>query len=102
MKPLRLEDVPCKYGAPMGRPQSLPENKKATGKLQLRRVKMIDGDYDEGGAYWGGGRNVLPLWHAEGDLDGEKFTTRLFVRAGTRAAAKYLIREILPNVRFYR
>ena len=100
MKPLRLDDVSCKYGAPMGRAETLPENREATGKLQLRRLRFVDGDYDEGGAYWG---NVTgwALYHAEGDLDGEEFTTRVFQRAGNRAAAKEGIRERLPNVKFY-
>ena len=101
MKPLRLEDVGSRYGAPMGRWEELPANRNATGKLQLRRVRFVDRDYDEGGAYWG---NVTgwALWHAEGDLDGEEFTTRVFQRAANRAAAKDGIRERLPNVRFYR
>ena len=99
MKPLKLEPVGCKYGAPMGRCETLPENPNATGKLQLAHVPFIDGCYDRGGAYWG---MPADLYHAEGYLDGEDLTTCLFVRADNHEAAKAKIRARFPNVKFYR
>lgn len=98
MKPLTLDNVNCKYGAPMGRPQLFPENLKAKGKLQLCQVTMYDGCYDKGGAYWGMGET---LYHAEGELEGEDFITRAFFRAKSRKEAKEKIRAKLPNVSFY-
>jgi hypothetical protein len=98
MKPLTLTNVSGKYGAPMGRRKNLPENKDAKGKLQMRRLHLYDGAYDEGGAYWGMGR---PLYHAEGELDGEDEITVLFLRADSRQDAKDFIRETLPNVTFF-
>lgn len=68
------------------------------GKVQLRRVPFVDGDYDQGGAYWGGGRYTLPLFAAWNfrEVDGEMRIC--YFRAPTREAAKAL----LPNCTFYR
>ena len=48
-----ITDVPCKYGAPMGRPSvgEAPTNKRVFDC----RVPMCTccGAYDKGGAYWG-------------------------------------------------
>lgn len=90
-------------GAMMGRRDQLPQVRSAPGKLRLVRLRWCDGDYDEGGAYWGGGRGDFVYW-AKGDLEGEEFTTEVFVRARSRDGAKKLIRESvgLVNVRFYR
>jgi len=41
------------------------------GKVYVYRAEMVDGDYDRGGAYWGGG---TPLYAAQ-DFDGEYFET---------------------------
>lgn len=46
-------------GARMGRASDLPNDCKGT--LDIRRVHL-DGDYDAGGAYWGGGQGTLPLF----------------------------------------
>jgi len=99
MKPLSLSKVNCRFGAPMGRSNQLPINKNSEGKLQIRRLKLFDGCYDEGGAYWGTPAN---LYHAEGDLRNEDETAIIFVRANSRKDAKDKIRETLPNVSFYR
>ena len=87
-------------GSQMGRRDTLPENKQANGKLRLVRLRWVSGDYDEGGAYWG---NVCgtSIYRARGDMDGEEFTTELFVRARGRLEAKELILATLPNARFY-
>lgn len=50
MKPFEV-DVSSRFGAPMGRhSDEIP----AGVKVHLQRVPMVDGDYDPGGAYWGG------------------------------------------------
>lgn len=56
------ENVSSKYGAPMGRRSDLLQNFDYANRLHMRRVPMVDGDYDPGGAYWGGGRGVDTLW----------------------------------------
>ena len=72
--------VSCRYGAPMGRQSDRYEDFK--GKTHLRRVPMVDGDYDPGGAYWGGSPSA-PLWCAWDDEGHIKY-----VRAIRRADLK--------------
>jgi len=57
-----LTEVGSKYGAPMGR-QTIETNPNA--KVILFRMTMVDGDYDAGGAYWGG--TDTPMYAAIGD-----------------------------------
>jgi hypothetical protein len=90
---IKLTQLSCKYGAPMGR-----ANDHISGKCKLQKCPMIDGGaYDNGGAYWGIGYN--PLWVCQ-DLDGGFF----FVRAKNRNEAKKLIQEDMraDDVSFYR
>jgi hypothetical protein len=47
--------VSSRYGAPMGRQNQMPDPDDAPVKLRLCRARWVDGDYDQGGAYWGGG-----------------------------------------------
>jgi hypothetical protein len=56
-------NVSSQYGAPMGR-----RSDEITGKVTLASVPFIDGDYDEGGAYWGGGEPLWCAWNDEGAL----------------------------------
>jgi len=67
-------------GAGMGRPSDLDTDTSAT--LTLRQVRLL-GDYDEGGAYWGGGKDSLNLWVATEPESGEE----CYVRAHDREAA---------------
>ena len=56
-----LTDVGSKRGAPMGRSDCYDS---PTATVKLFRVRMVDGCYDAGGAYWGAGS---PLYGAIGD-----------------------------------
>jgi hypothetical protein len=85
-----LTDVSSRYGAPMGRPRIAD---KPDAKVRLFRVRFTDGDYDHGGAYWGGPAN---LYAAIGD------GFQAFTRAASREAAKAEFREEFPQLRFYR
>lgn len=54
----------------MGRHSDHPEDFDLSRPLNIQRVHL-DGDYDEGGAYWGGGRGTSPLycvWDGEGNV----------------------------------
>jgi hypothetical protein len=87
-------DVSCKYGAPMGRRSDSPET--LYGRVHLRRVTLVDGDYDKGGAYWGGYPSP-PLFCAwTFDNTGERVAS--YVRAASREQAK----AQFPNATFYR
>ncbi len=114
-----LSDVSSKYGAPMGRATegvSGFETELFVGKLRIQRMRMTCGDYDAGGAYWGGSyRYDEPcMWIVDGvwdfdtcslvpvprDYQGEPI--RLYIRALSRDAAKQQVRATFPNARFYR
>lgn len=100
----KLENVNSPFGAPMGRRAYLPSDPNQPLKLSLRQLRWVDGDYDEGGAYWGGpgpGRAWSAIYRAVG-YDSEGLLTELFTRAASRDAAKSAVREHLPNARFYR
>lgn len=85
------------YGASMGRHSFADPD--CDEKLHLSRVPARDGgDYDPGGAYWGGlGSNPLFVcWSNDG-------TVELFVRAQSRDHAKQLIKATwVPKAKFYR
>ena len=91
---IKLSEVSCKFGAPMGR-----SNDHISGKCYLQPVQFVDGDYDKGGAYWGGGRGTMRLWVAQDSEEGQ-----MFVRANTRNDAKRLIQDdmLSDDVTFYR
>lgn len=55
MKAPFYENVSSKYGAPMGRRSDPPGDFDLMQRLHMRQVPMVDGAYDPGGAYWGGG-----------------------------------------------
>ncbi len=77
MKPFE-RNVSNKFGAPMGRrSDEIP----AGARVQLAKVPMVDGDYDAGGAYWGGG--TVPLWCAWTDEG-----LAAYERASSRTAAR--------------
>lgn len=77
----------------------MPENRNGEVTLPIERLKWVDGDYDQGGAYWGnsGGTSI---YRARGDMEGEDSTVELFVRAASLADAKELILAKLPNAKF--
>jgi hypothetical protein len=89
------------YGAGMGRPETMPENPAAPIRLSLVRLRWVDGDYDEGGAYWGGGCGDY-IFRALGDDDEGGDVVELYVRAADRESAKARIVRRIPGARFYR
>lgn len=95
----------------MGRRNTLPEDRSLPVKLRLVRLRWVDGDYDQGGAYWGcsrhypsHGKGYAPainfIYRALGDCD--EVRAEIFVRAKDRNEAKDQIRALLPAARFYR
>jgi hypothetical protein len=100
----KLEQLSCKYGAQMGRKDNVPSDIITMGKLHLERLNFVDGDYDYGGAYWGGGTSEKIYW-----AYGETSTAQIdiFVRAKDRSDAKEKVRLEMINfteksVIFYR
>lgn len=89
----QFPDVPAKHGAPMGR-RSVGE--PGDKPLKVFKVEMVDGDYDDGGAYWGGGGD--PVWCLRGEgLDGEP--CERFTRARTRDEAVSVWTNNFPGLK---
>ena len=94
---LKADNVSSVRGAPMGRlAWNLSEHRWCPMMMYLQRVRFVDGDYDLGGAYWGGEGDPLFCAWAEND------EARVFVRAKDRTAAKLKVKEYFPNAKFFR
>lgn len=91
---LKLSEVSNRYGAPMGRRNELPDDIEAPITLTLERLKFVDGDYDEGGAYWGyvPGSAIFCAWNDCG--------VRLYTRADSATNAQLNFKELVPGATF--
>lgn len=103
-------EVNSRYGAPMGR-RGCNGDPDQAWKFCLRRIRLDDGGYDPGGAYWGIGESLY--WAgaepAEPMFPGETVKSvsdleppELFFRASDRERAKAHVRDLYPNATFYR
>ena len=99
---LKLEKRPAKYGAEMGRINVLPSALNADPKLHLEKMDMIDGDYDNGGVYFGKvkGLDMYVAWRERDHTS--PLAIRIYVKTVSREQAKEHVLGILPNARFYR
>jgi hypothetical protein len=92
-----LLDVSSKYGAPMGRESTHDESSKSVPVVfTVALLKMVDGDYDEGGVYWGGGKPAMYRATSEGN----ESEIDLFFRAASVDAAKDLVKADYPLAAF--
>jgi hypothetical protein len=90
-----LSNVSCKFGAPLGRPNIIPAD-RLIGKLYLGKLKWVDWDYDEGGAYWGCTGRGLNMYRATGETATNPIEpVEIFVRALNRKEAKEKVTDIL-------
>ena len=97
-------DVSLRYGAPMGRRSddlSALIIEPHDPRMYLRHIPFVDGDYDAGGAYWGGGE-PLYWWSIAITAGDSTDECSGFIRARNRAAAKAKITALQPHARFYR
>jgi hypothetical protein len=95
---MKLSNVNCKYGAPMGRPSTYPQHPLAEGKhkLRLHKVPLDSGAYDSGGAYWGFPHDLYIVYNVDLDIC-------VFFRAESRDAAKsHVLTKILSTAVFFR
>ena len=86
-------------GAALGRPNQDATASDASFKFQLTRVRLNQGGYDSGGAYWGLGQPLYAYVAAE-PIDGE--LPNGYLRATDRQHAKDQIMADYPNARFFR
>lgn len=94
----KLSNVSCKFGAPMGRCNSIPDDIIPSNKLYLEKMRL-NGDYDKGGAYWGYTPNSY-IYRATGST--LTYGIEIFTRASSRQEAKENLRKLtnLPLVFF--
>lgn len=86
---IELTQLSGKYGAPMGRHDE--GNVANATTLAVEWMPFVDGDYDVGAAYWGGGQ---PLYCVVGyNEDGEE-EVRQYHRAANRGFLINDLREI--------
>jgi hypothetical protein len=98
MKYPKLPNACSERGCSMGRDNGVHEPELW---IKFRLYKMpMSGDYDSGGAYWGSGKDIPPMWHAYGD--GAQFNNWCYVRARDRGAAKAEVRKHFKHALFYR
>lgn len=90
--------VSNRFGAPMGRANLIPSNPSTVKALSIVFVPFTDGDYDAGGAYWGGGKDSLPLFCAWGESDTEQ--AAIYVRAAGYPEAVEMVKQTFPNASF--
>ena len=91
----QFENVSSPRGAPMGRPEIVTTH---WAIVKVFKVKMVDGDYDDGGAYWGGGPGTQPLYCCEGhNEDGD---IRLFTRADSLDEAREAFKARYPGLTY--
>lgn len=88
----QFDNVYAKFGAPMGR-SPIHDNPDAT--VTVFKVRMVDGDYDDGGAYWGGPPSE-PLYCARGDGFED------YMRAKNAIFARKRFEVAFPKVKFDR
>ena len=67
------------------------------GKLTLQRIRLDSGGYDSNGTYFGFGAPLY--WYA---ADSDDTVIDGMIRAKDRNAAKALILQEYPDVKFYR
>jgi hypothetical protein len=63
--------------------------------MHLVRVRLNNGGYDSGGAYWGHGAPLYAYSDQSGSITG-------YLRAMSREAAKLSVRAMFPGATFYR
>lgn len=96
LEPRGWDGGPTKYGASLGRPSLIPSKEVAECmKVSLQKIRLNQGGYDAGGAYWGIG---APLYWAADDFG----IVDMWFRASDRDDAKRQVLSRCPNAMFYR
>jgi len=95
---LKADNAVTQRGVAMGRAAwGLEEHRNRPIMMYVQRVKFVNGDYDLGGAYWGGHPSE-PLFCAWA----ENVDARVFVRAKNRSLAKRKVKKHFVNAKFFR
>lgn len=97
-----LTKLSCKYGAPMGRRNLFHYPYDRPLKFSLATVRLNQGGYDSGGAYWGNSNKRLYRAYALLETEDGIEETDYFFRAASRAEAKDHVRSIYKKATFFR
>lgn len=95
------------YGAPVGR-RDQRGDPAYPYRFHLFKMRMVDHDYDVGGAYWGGPTSAGAMYAAyapafwDEEVQAVEDGALHYIRAKNRQHAKEQILAIYPNARFYR
>lgn len=92
-----LQDVSSSRGAPMGRSSNINDTEYPV-EFEVERLQWVDGDYDQGGAYWGRSGETDYIYRACGESGDE--VEEIFVRAPSLIEAKTEIEKTYPNATF--
>lgn len=85
-------------GSSMGRQSWRGHDANTPVKCYLRKLRWVDGDYDEQGAYWGYTSGTNIYW---ANFDIGETNEDIFVRATSREDAKAQVREQLSKAKFF-
>ncbi len=103
----KLVNVSSPRGAPHGRPAFRPADPTMPLKFYLQRIRLNNGGYDSGGAYWGFPDDLYWACSVEEVLTTAWFgspelsTVESYFRASNREDAKNLLRAKYPNAKFF-
>lgn len=87
-----LPDVGSKYGAPMGRSNTIVHN-AGDPNFEIERLTWVDGCYDQGGAYWGRTKERDHIYRFYCD----QTENELFIRAESFEDAKAQVLKTFPK-----
>ncbi|NTF17511.1 hypothetical protein G6L37_03810 [Agrobacterium rubi] len=91
-----LPEAGSAYGASMGRSDSTHDTDFPV-VFEIERLEWVNGDYDQGGAYWGNTKDEY-IYRAEGDSEDGLET--MFIRAKSIIEAKKAVSERYQNASF--
>ncbi len=94
----KLSNVSSIYGAPMGRTETTYHaDQHDPHKFSIQLIRLDNGGYDSGGAYWGIGQQLYWAY-----ADNMPNRVEMFFRSPDRDTAKAYLRDKYPNAKFYR
>jgi len=96
-----LPNASSERGSQMGRGNTIPEDAgQFPCKFHVRKLPLVDGDYDQGGAYWGATHGT-DIYQAVFEPH-HQYRVEIFTRATSPGEAQANIRALVPTATFYK
>lgn len=89
-------------GAAMGRSDVIPPTMPPGTKIHIQKIRLNDGGYDRGNAYWGACPGEYLYWAGTEEIDESGEYLSMFFRASDRDDAKAQVFKRFPGVKFFR